>query len=611
MLEEYFRPHNLLNLIQFALVIFSFDVIGWRIVQLLQLKIPDTFRLTVWMIGLGITTLALFVWHLRFPITGFTYYLVTLVPAFLTLRVYLKSHARNQLAIFFRRHLLFILLLTPLIPYFYIKTSLPPYVWDEMAYHYYSPYKLNTELVWQFSGLYQNIPRLMDTAFIGVFAFTKTYATARLLHLLVFLSTLLVVYKSVHKYIGMIAAVLITALLTYLSPQLILETTYGYTDVAAACFIVLAILAAGRLMQDRDWGLLPIFAAFSGLAVGTKYSVLSPFLVSTLVILAYAYRQRKKIQWHSFSRYLIISAGFFLLMGGYWYLKNWWVTGNPIYPFLFGCKDDSCNQDQNFFWWAVPFTTSNIPKILSTVTVGPSALLPLLASITAVGLLLASSITRKAMVYLLAILSLDWFLASRTSGFEARYFFHWRFIALTIVALSAHSIILQPIKRLNLKFLLVFLSIGVLVILSAAAIKLRTVYQNYLPGGAYHLEAKFAFGRANIVDWLSTVLPQTNQVVTWCDSQSDNPTLAIMDPDLLWYSPEAQFHIFLTRCRHGGSIRKDRPTYLVSLDDCQQRGKIPPRFWIETEEQYQMRLENHEIVCGSSMIVKNLYKYTP
>ena len=97
-------------------------------------------------------------------------------------------------------------------------------------------------------------------------------------------------------------------------------------------------------------------------------------------------------------------------------------------------------------------------------------------------------------------------------------------------------------------------------------------------------------------------MPQTAQVIFWCDRQNKTTPLTDRDPDLLWYTMEAQFHVYLTRCYTGGKGK-----YLVSIDNCTDPGKPPPRNQYESDDEYDLRLKNRSIICQSSPIVHNLY----
>lgn len=71
-----------------------------------------------------------------------------------------------------------------------------------------------------------------------------------------------------------------------------------------------------------------------GLSLGTKYLALAGFLVAILIIFLETYRDKKTLVTSAF---LYITLA--LLIVSPWYLKNWILGGNPLYPLLFGGKD--------------------------------------------------------------------------------------------------------------------------------------------------------------------------------------------------------------------------------------------------------------------------------
>ena len=92
-------------------------------------------------------------------------------------------------------------------------------------------------------------------------------------------------------------------------------------DMAAAALV----LAALSIVRRSEWrlGPLAVAGAAAGLALGTKLSVLAPLVVITvgLPFIAPAGRRvRAALGW----------LGPMCLTGGYWYVRNWVRTGNPL-----------------------------------------------------------------------------------------------------------------------------------------------------------------------------------------------------------------------------------------------------------------------------------------
>ncbi len=108
------------------------------------------------------------------------------------------------------------------------------------------------------------------------------------------------------------------------------EATSAFIELGLTFYAVLAV-----------WHVLrgaPAWAGFcAGAAAGTKYLGLS---VALLVLVGLAVRRRP--------RELALAFGTMLAAGGAWYLKNLIVTGNPVYPLVFGGK------------WLTPLTRQQV-----------------------------------------------------------------------------------------------------------------------------------------------------------------------------------------------------------------------------------------------------------
>jgi hypothetical protein len=92
-------------------------------------------------------------------------------------------------------------------------------------------------------------------------------------------------------------------------------------DVAAAALLLAA--AALALRADRRFGAVAVAGAATGLAVGSKLSVLFPAVVLSVAVVVLAGRGRR-----------VRTAGAFAVpavaTGGFWFVRNWVRVGNPL-----------------------------------------------------------------------------------------------------------------------------------------------------------------------------------------------------------------------------------------------------------------------------------------
>ena len=110
-------------------------------------------------------------------------------------------------------------------------------------------------------------------------------------------------------------------------PFLFEQVLHYQVDLFLFCIFGSALCHFFRaILQNKNQYLVYFFLLF-GLALGTKYNaVLQAFILIPLVIYAaFYFRNSLKIIWW----YPFLS----ILTGGIWYIRNFIVTGNPIYPF--------------------------------------------------------------------------------------------------------------------------------------------------------------------------------------------------------------------------------------------------------------------------------------
>lgn len=115
-------------------------------------------------------------------------------------------------------------------------------------------------------------------------------------------------------------------------PVVLIQSGLSYVDVLYSTFWLTAAAAAIALAQTGRGFYVWAFAGAFGLSLGTKSTVY--FLAPLLLPLTFAlWKQRRKYKpaWHT----VALSLGLIVLAGAGSYLRNFLVTGNPIFPFGF------------------------------------------------------------------------------------------------------------------------------------------------------------------------------------------------------------------------------------------------------------------------------------
>jgi hypothetical protein len=104
-------------------------------------------------------------------------------------------------------------------------------------------------------------------------------------------------------------------------------------DVALAAWGTSALLAWMAWLDAPDWRRAMLAGLQTGLALGVKYPALiwAGLLGGTMAFLALP-RPRRATR--ATFGHVATFAGTALLIGGVWYLRAWWFTGNPVYPFF-------------------------------------------------------------------------------------------------------------------------------------------------------------------------------------------------------------------------------------------------------------------------------------
>jgi hypothetical protein len=251
-------------------------------------------------------------------------------------------------------------LLVPLLifRFTFLIWALPPFVWDSLTYH------LPNVAAWTQAGrifaVESPVNRMLSPANFEVFA---TWFTVFLHHDIVVEAAGLPAYAlgvasvyALGRAIGLAAWSSWLAALGYATtPALLLAATGTKNDpIMAALFLfILAMVweiasgpSDGRDRPSLEGGVLILLAV--GLGFGTKAYMLQ-MLVGGLVILLLARRDagaplslgsawKNVVQgWQAsssgrrtLSMAVVATA---LVLGGFWYARNWKVTGNPLYPY--------------------------------------------------------------------------------------------------------------------------------------------------------------------------------------------------------------------------------------------------------------------------------------
>lgn len=429
-LKDFFAPLNLSNVFVLILFVGCCEIIGYRLSRLFTEKIPPFLRGATWLLGMGIIVLLYFLSHYFVPFSFPTILIILIVLMIPSVKYYIEGRGLKSLLVFLKGNIVPLIIVLLILPQVFVKSSQPPYVWDEMAYHFISPYTLYFEKVWNTgTSLYLNLPRLLELAFISLFSLTKTYSVARLLSFSIFITFLITAYSFLKNRFGYLMAIAFFVLMLAFPENFILWSTLGYVDVGTTSLVMIGFISLLDYYFDRNYQSLMFGFAFFGMAIGSKYSALTQFL--TFLLISAFLLLRKKEMLILKSKKFLIGLVISFVLGGYWYLKNLIITGNPIYPLLFGCKFEKCEAIN--FGYTTPLTISNIYTIYSRIFSNNKFLEIMFFLSLIFSLALGLKMVKKLVLLILLFITVEIIFVRHISGFEARYFYHWQVFSVLVI----------------------------------------------------------------------------------------------------------------------------------------------------------------------------------
>lgn len=152
---------------------------------------------------------------------------------------------------------------------------------------------------------------------------------AKLFHWLMLPISCLALVAIGQRHLSLRAGLLGAALFASI-PVVQSEASTAYIDLGLTAFSLLAFLCFANWLTSRDRYWLGYCGVFCGFCLGTKYLGVLTFGWLGLWALG---SMAKRRDWNVAA--LAFFAGWALLFGTGWYLRNWLWTGNPVYPFAY------------------------------------------------------------------------------------------------------------------------------------------------------------------------------------------------------------------------------------------------------------------------------------
>jgi hypothetical protein len=228
----------------------------------------------------------------------------------------------------------------------------PPIAWDAQTYHLVIPQVALEQgrLTAPPDIVYFSFPSLGEMLFLAAMLLKGDIA-AQVVHFVFLLLTLGAMFAFALRDFNTRVAWLACAILVAV-PSLLVVSMWAYVDAMLAFYTFASFYVLRIAYERRDERWFALAGAFAGLAMGIKYTaVIVPVALLVVWIVRNLVEQRAlrltadrrpptaDCLLPPASR--IPLAAYCLLLTAFaapWYLRNWFFTGNPFYPFVFGGK---------------------------------------------------------------------------------------------------------------------------------------------------------------------------------------------------------------------------------------------------------------------------------
>jgi hypothetical protein len=156
---------------------------------------------------------------------------------------------------------------------------------------------------------------------------------AKGIHFAMAVFILIAMYQFTRRFIPNALFIFLPLLVFYSIPSVFINSHMAYNDLTLAFYIFLSVYAFLNWFSSKQVQWLVVFGVFTGLSAATKYSaLLLPFMGWLAILCVFRHREIDNRQALRFLGLYALSA---LVVGSPFYIKNWVLTGNPLYPFLY------------------------------------------------------------------------------------------------------------------------------------------------------------------------------------------------------------------------------------------------------------------------------------
>ncbi len=223
--------------------------------------------------------------------------------------------------------------------YSFTSSLMPPTQSDGLRYHLTAPkwYLANHGFMLIPNLTFSNFPFLIEYLYLLPMALGLD-STAKGIHFIYFIITLLLVYRLANQYAGRTAGLFAAVLIATL-PFSPIFSSWSFIEYGLTAYTVLAFSYALQFIEspknENTFSLAILLGLAGGFLIGCKYTALASLAFFLFMVLLG--KSGLQLDWKLYKsnfRYLLTAGIFAAIFGSVWYIKNWILFGNPLYPFL-------------------------------------------------------------------------------------------------------------------------------------------------------------------------------------------------------------------------------------------------------------------------------------
>ena len=156
---------------------------------------------------------------------------------------------------------------------------------------------------------------------------------AKGIHFAMAVFILIGMYQFTRRFVPGALFIFLPLVVFFSIPSVFVNAHMAYSDLTITFYIFLSVYTFLNWVSRKQAEWLVLCGVFTGLSMATKYSALLLPFMGCLGILYVSRRQ--KIDNRQALRFLGLYVLSALVVGSPFYIKNWVLTGNPLYPFLY------------------------------------------------------------------------------------------------------------------------------------------------------------------------------------------------------------------------------------------------------------------------------------